>query len=98
MILEKEKRKMLNQKKISKTGGITIPSHLRREYGIEAGENFKIEADKNGDITLKRIVGSCIICSNNENLIEINGKYVCHDCLESLNTLAVVDVKEGIEE
>ena len=88
---------MLNQKKISKTGGITIPSHLRREYGIEAGENFKMDVNDKGEIVLKRIVGSCIICSNNDDLIEINGKYVCHDCLESLNTLAVVDVKEGTE-
>ena len=76
---------MLNEKKISKSGSITIPSHIRREYGIESGEKLKIETNNDGDLILKRIVGSCIMCGENENLIKVNDKYICKTCIEKIN-------------
>ena len=76
---------MLNEKKISKSGSITIPSHIRREYGIESGEKLKIETNNDGDLILKRVVGSCILCSSNENLIKVDDKYICKSCIDKIN-------------
>ena len=76
---------MLNEKKVSKSGSITIPSHIRREFGIENGEKVKIETNDAGDLILKRMVGSCIMCGENENLIKVNDKYICKTCIEKIN-------------
>ena len=76
---------MLNEKKISKSGSITIPSHIRREFGIENGEKVKIETNDAGDLILKRMVGSCIMCGETENLIKVNDKYICKTCIEKIN-------------
>lgn len=76
---------MLNEKKISKSGSITIPSHIRREYGIESGEKVKIDTNKDGDLILKRVIGSCVLCGENENLIKVNDKYICKACIEKIN-------------
>ena len=78
---------MLNEKKISKVGSITIPSHIRRQFGINESEKFKIEVVNNGEILLTRINGSCIMCESNENLVEYKGKYICKNCLENINAL-----------
>ena len=76
---------MLNEKKISKSGSITIPSHIRREFGIESGEKVKIDTNTNGDLILKRIVGSCVLCGSNENLVKVDDKYICKACIEKIN-------------
>ena len=75
---------MINEKKISKTGSITIPSHLRRELGLIAGEKVKIEKDEAGNFFIQRIEGSCIFCGTNEDLIKVKGKFVCAGCAEEI--------------
>ena len=76
---------MLNEKKVSKSGSITIPSHIRREFGIESGEKVKIETNNDGDLILKRVVGYCIMCGGNENLIKVEDKYICKSCIDKIN-------------
>lgn len=76
---------MLNEKKISKTGSITIPANVRRDIGLMEGEKVKIDiGESDGVITLTRIVGSCAICANNEKLVKIDGKFVCSGCITRL--------------
>lgn len=75
---------MLNEKKISSSGSITIPSAVRRELGIQKGEKVKIETVNNGQILLTRIVGSCVMCEKNEHLIPYRGKYICKECLGAI--------------
>lgn len=75
---------MINEKKVSKSGSITIPSHMRREMGLEAGEKVKIEQDEEGNLFVKRIEGSCIMCKSNENLIKLHGIFVCETCAENV--------------
>ena len=71
---------MINEKKISKAGAVTIPSHLRRELGVHAGDRFEIVAMKDGGILLERSVGSCVLCGGRDNLIPHGKVYVCHGC------------------
>jgi transcriptional regulator, abrB family len=78
---------MINEKKISKAGCITIPSSLRRELGIENGERVKIDVNNAGEIILSRITGSCILCRGNENLIKVDNKYICKGCISKINDI-----------
>jgi len=70
-------------KKISKSGSITLPSALRREYGLTDGERFSITVDNyDGSIVLRRSEASCIFCEDDtaENLIIFKGRPICADC------------------
>lgn len=87
---------MLNEKKISKSGSITIPSHLRREMGLVAGERVKIEQEGNGNFFIQRIEGSCIFCGANEALKKVKGKFICKDCVNAI--LEEATKKEGESE
>lgn len=71
---------MLNEKKISKSGGITIPSHIRREMGIAPGEKVEVQLDGSGDLKLKRIEGSCILCGTHEDLMKVDKVFICYGC------------------
>ncbi len=75
---------MLNQKKISRAGSVTIPAHLRRKYGITAGEQVAIEMDAAGMISMKRIVGRCVFCGADKELRMYKGRFVCAACAAAL--------------
>lgn len=75
---------MENNKKINRSGGITLPASLRRDYGIDAGERVNIQVDSEGVIRIKRIEGSCVFCHSNENLQKYNGRYICGKCLQAI--------------
>ena len=47
---------MINVKKISKTGSVTIPAPLRRRLGIMAGDTLKLKKAKMV-LYLKEVVG-----------------------------------------
>lgn len=74
-------------KKMNRSGGVTLPSALRREIGIEAGEKLNIQVADNGDIVLKRVVGSCVFCGWHGNLKVFKGKFVCKECREDVGGL-----------
>ncbi|MGP1405228.1 AbrB/MazE/SpoVT family DNA-binding domain-containing protein [Filifactor alocis] len=75
---------MLNEKKISKSGGITIPAHLRRQLGITAGEKVELKVDKNGNLGVERIEGSCLLCQTHDSLLKIDGIYICTRCAKKV--------------
>ena len=71
---------MLNEKKISKSGGITIPSHVRRDLGVEVGDRYEIVPQDDGNILLERTQGSCFVCKNKEDLLKVYGLLICKIC------------------
>lgn len=73
-------------KKISKSGSITLPAALRRDYGLTDGERFKIVVDgEDGSILLQRTEGSCLFCGSGNELIVFNGRFVCATCIEHMD-------------
>lgn len=86
----KEEMNMQFNKKISKSGAVTLPAALRREFGIDQGEKFNIGVDAEGSITLKRTQGSCIFCKSENDLITHSSRFVCKSCVESINQKASV--------
>lgn len=76
---------MLNEKKISKSGGVTIPSHIRREIGIAPGEKVEVKTDSSGNLVLERIEGSCLMCQTHDELVKVDGIYICKTCGEKIH-------------
>lgn len=72
------------EKRLGKGGGMTIPSIIRRELGIQGGERFKVEVREGGEIRLVRIDGRCIICKESENLKKVDKVFVCKGCFETM--------------
>lgn len=74
-------------KKMSKAGGITIPSALRRDLGIQPGDAFELKVDySNGNITIERYKTRCIFCKTDENVNKIiGGKGICEECVKKAN-------------
>ena len=71
-------------KKMSKSGGVTIPAALRRELGLPEREKFLIQPQADGNILLKRIEGQCMFCKSDQNLIVYESRYVCKDCVAAM--------------
>lgn len=72
------------ERKISKSGGITIPSNMRMQLGIQGKEKIDLQVQNNGDILIKRIQGTCIFCDSIEGVQAYKGKFICKECKESL--------------
>lgn len=75
---------MLNQKKVSKSGSITIPSHIRRDGEILPGEKIIIEECESGNLLLRRVDAVCIFCQGDKTVRAFKGKFVCENCREEL--------------
>lgn len=75
---------MLNQKKISRAGSVTIPAHLRRELGLASGEVLDVSYTNKGDIILKRSRGSCLFCQSDRELVMHDGRFVCKTCIDRM--------------
>ena len=86
---------LLNEKKITKAGAVTIPLHLRRELGITAGDKITVSVTNNGDLLLRRDTGHCVVCGGQKGLIRIHDKFICHECAERLKQ--IIDHKKDNE-
>ena len=84
-ILEGQRHVTLSRK-MTKSGGITIPAAVRRELGFEGKDLFTIEVDRlTGDVMLRRIKGKCILTGETDNLIEVNWRFISYAVLNEIN-------------
>lgn len=65
--------------KFDSLGRTVIPIELRRNLG----DRFEILTE-NGDVVLRKLSDKCEFCGNTEDLTELNGKYICKQCVENL--------------
>jgi len=71
-------------KKLSKSGSVTLPSALRRDYGLTDGEKFAVSVDDQGTIQLRRIAAQCLFCGSDELMIVHGGRHVCVSCVDTM--------------
>lgn len=71
-------------RKLSASGGITLPADLRREYAFAKGDKICLEEKENGTFTIKKVDGLCMFCESYENLVEHEGRFICKTCLAKL--------------
>jgi len=64
-------------------GRIVIPVRLRKNLGIEHGDDIELFVD--GEyIVLKKYTQPCIFCRQTEDICEYRGKHICDTCMISL--------------
>lgn len=70
------------QKRISKTGQITIPKVVRLEQGIDRKTVLELKPLDNGDILLQKKTPSCFICGESEELVTLHQRMICKNCVK----------------
>ena len=64
---------------LDQLGRVVLPKELRRTMDIKDGDPIEILTD--GDmICLKKYTPGCRLCGGKEQLIEVDGVKICHDC------------------
>lgn len=70
-------------KKINKTGGLTIPAELRRDWDFTSGDAIEI-VPQGGNLMIKKYVPKCFICGSSEKVKRFKGKDICEKCIREL--------------
>lgn len=70
-------------KKMTKSGGITLPRQVRQETGLLPGVPVDMVADRDG-VYLSKHVPACFNCGSVDEVKEILGIEICHACAEKI--------------
>ena len=70
-------------RQVDELGRIVIPIELRRVLDINVKDSLEIYVD-NESVILKKYEVSCAFCGEREDLISLNGKCICPNCLAKL--------------
>lgn len=70
-------------RKVDNLGRIVLPIELRRTLGIEVRDPLEIFVEGES-IILKKYAPACIFCDNSDDLVELNGKKVCRNCIKEM--------------
>ncbi len=74
---------MQTSKKVTRSGGITIPRGIRQETGILPGVPVDIITDEVG-IHISKHVPTCFHCGSVDEVGEACGIEVCRSCAEKI--------------
>ena len=71
---------------VDELGRTVLPTDLRKQAGIEKGEEFPISPrERRGEIVLKKVKPVCLRCQSEEGLKELKpGCYLCENCIREL--------------
>ena len=71
---------------VDELGRIVIPKEIRRSFKIQNRDLLEIYIE--GDsIVLRKTDAVCVICGSGEQTEEVNGKYVCRNCMAKINSM-----------
>jgi transcriptional pleiotropic regulator of transition state genes len=74
----------VKSKVISKSGSLTIPSDIRREYySFLAGEAVDITVD-DGKLVITPHAPRCIFCDSIQHVVKFQGKHACKECIAAM--------------
>ena len=71
---------------IDSFGRIVLPSELRKVMDVKAGDNLEFFTEDNR-VIIKKYEITCLFCSNQDDLIDFEGKKICPECVEKLKKL-----------
>lgn len=73
-------------RKVDELGRIVLPIEMRRTLNIEEKDSLEIYVE--GDnVILRKYQATCVFCESTKNLMSLNGKNICPDCLRKLKEL-----------
>ena len=70
-------------RKVDELGRIVIPIEIRRGLGIEEKDPLEIYVDEDR-IILKKSGEECVFCGGTEDLVGLEGKFACKNCIKKL--------------
>lgn len=70
----------MNTKRITKSGGVSIPVGLRRELNLQPGDALDVEVDGKGRVILAPHLPRCVFCGSTDGVVIYNGKGICQTC------------------
>ncbi len=70
-------------KKVTKSGGFTIPKQIRAEVGVFGGNVVDIEVVKDGFFVRKH-TKTCKLCGASGNILTHKGLEVCKVCVDEM--------------
>ncbi len=76
----------MKSKKITKSGGITIPAEVRRNHNLFPGDAVDIDSSGN-QIIITAHMDRCFICQNEHDVVNYQGKSFCRECIKELGGL-----------
>ena len=71
---------------IDKMGRVVIPYDLRKETGLEIGDEISF-AVSGKSIVITPITNHCAFCNSKNDLIPYIGKYICKHCAKEIKML-----------
>lgn len=73
-------------RKVDKLGRFVLPKEIRKNLGFYQDCMVEVLVN-NQDIVLRKYQQTCVSCGEDDlnNLVEINGKLVCKECIKKLN-------------
>jgi len=74
-------------RRVDSLGRIVLPIELRRIMNIKIKDSLEIYVDDN-NIILKKYEPACIFCGEVNNVVSLNNKNVCPNCVNELHKLA----------
>ncbi|MEY8355238.1 AbrB/MazE/SpoVT family DNA-binding domain-containing protein [Lachnospiraceae bacterium 54-53] len=75
---------MKNYKKLSKSGGITIPRLMRQELGFFPGTAVDISTTEDGGFLIRKHIPCCHICGSTEQTATLAGFTLCKSCCDHM--------------
>lgn len=70
-------------RKIDVLGRVVLPKSLRKDLRIVANDPIEIYVE-NECIILGKYKSKCILCGNEEELLNFKGKIICKKCLKNI--------------
>ena len=68
-------------RRVDGLGRVVLPIELRRTLGVNVRDPLEIFVDGE-NIILRKYAPACILCGNNDNLVEYKGKQICSHCIK----------------
>ncbi len=73
-------------RKLDQLGRIVLPMELRRNLDITPKDDIEIYVSVEG-IVLRKYRPACIFCGETDNVMTLQDKLVCENCLNELKSL-----------
>lgn len=74
----------IKHKVISKSGSLTIPADIRREYNNFLGGEAVDITMEDGKLVIAPHAPKCIFCDSIEDVTKFKGKHACKACISNM--------------
>ncbi|MDD6919901.1 MAG: AbrB/MazE/SpoVT family DNA-binding domain-containing protein [Eubacteriales bacterium] len=73
-------------RKVDELGRVVLPMELRKKLNINIKDPLEIFVDGE-TILLKKYEPTCVFCGNDKDVVNVNEKNICKNCIEELKEI-----------